>query len=170
MNTLFAFLYLFNPFFSEVTELTIKSDEVKIGFYIDEDHSGTLTGFQAAILFDVNDLVNSSISGTIDASTLNTENPKRDAHLQSDDYLDVAKYPTMAFKSTGIAVDEDGFVMKGLMKIKDVEREESITFKYSDNIFKGSSTISMSHYNIHDYAKKKPEESQVKISFAIPVM
>lgn len=170
MNTLFAFFYLLNPFFDGVPELAIKSDEVKIGFYIDEDHSGTLSGFQAALLFDVNDLINSSISGTVDASTLNTDNAKRDAHLQSADYLDVAKYPTMGFKSTGIAMDSDGFVMKGLMTIKDVEREESITFKYSDNMFKGSSTISMSYYNINDYAKKKPEETQVKISFVIPVL
>ena len=76
----------------------------------------------------------------------------------------------MGFKSTGIAMDSDGFVMKGLMTIKDVEREESITFKYSDNMFKGSSTISMSYYSINDYAKKKPEETQVKISFVIPVL
>lgn len=170
MNTFFAYLFLMNPFLGGVSELTIKSDDVKIGFYVDKDHSGTVSGFKATILFDVNDLANSSISGTVDASTLDTENPKRDAHLQSADYLDAAKYPTMGFKSTAIVAEGDGFTMKGLMTIKDVEREESISFGYSDNIFKGTSTISMSYYNIGGYAKKKPEETQVKISFAVPVM
>lgn len=170
MNTFFAYLFLMNPFLGGVSELTIKSDDVKIGFYVDEKHSGTISGFKATILFDVNDLANSSISGTVDAATLNTENPKRDEHLQSADYLDAKKYPTMGFKSTAIVAEGDGFVMKGLMTIKDVEREESIKFGYSDNLFKGTSTISMSYYNIGGYAKKKPEETQVKISFAVPVM
>jgi len=170
MNTLFAFFYLLNPFLGEVTELKIKSDDVKIGFYVDADHSGSLSGFQATILFDANDLTNSNISGTVDATTLNTDNPKRDAHLQSADYLDTKKFPTMGFKSTTMAVDANGFTMKGFMTIKDVEREELITFSYADNLFKGTSTISMSNYNIGSYAKKKAEDTQVKISFVIPVM
>ena len=170
MNTFLAYLFLMNPFMGGVSELTIKSDDVKIGFYVDEKHSGTVSGFKATILFDVNDLTNSSISGTVDASTLDTENPKRDEHLHSADYLDAKKYPTMGFKSTSISAEGDGFVMKGLMTIKDVEREESITFSYADKLFNGKSTISMSYYNIGNYAKKSAEETQVKISFAVPVM
>jgi len=159
-----------NPFLGGVAELTINLEDVKIGFYVDKEHSGTLSGFKATIIFDANELTNSSIVGTADASTLDTENPKRDAHLQSSEYLDAAKYPTMAFKSQAIVADGDGFVMKGLMTIKDVEREESISFNYADKLFKGTSTISMSYYNIGSYGKKKPEETQVKISFTVPVM
>jgi len=159
-----------NPFLGAVSELTINLEGVKIGFYVNKTHSGTMSGFKATIIFDANDLANSSISGTVDAKTINTDNPKRDGHLQSPEYLDVAKYPTMAFKSNSVAVDGEGYVMKGLMTIKDVEREESISFSYADKLFKGTSTISMSYYNIGDYAKKSPEETEVKISFAVPVM
>ena len=36
------------------------------------------------------------------ASTIDTSEPKRDAHLCSADFLDVARYPTIAFRSTRI--------------------------------------------------------------------
>lgn len=40
-----------------------------------------------------------SIEATIDATSINTREEKRDAHLKSPDFFDVAKYPTLTFKS-----------------------------------------------------------------------
>ena len=42
------------------------------------------------------------ISATIDANSINTHNEQRDEHLKSPDFLDVAKYPTITFKSTKV--------------------------------------------------------------------
>jgi polyisoprenoid-binding protein YceI len=45
---------------------------------------------------------------TIDASTVDTREPDRDKDLKSPHFLDVAKYPTMSFKSTKIEKDASG--------------------------------------------------------------
>jgi polyisoprenoid-binding protein YceI len=45
------------------------------------------------------------IDATIDASSINTRVEKRDAHLKSPDFLDVAKYPTITFKSTKVEAE-----------------------------------------------------------------
>ena len=45
----------------------------------------------------------SSLDVIIDAASINTHEEKRDEHLKSPDFLDVAKYPQIIFKSTKIA-------------------------------------------------------------------
>ncbi|MEI6021074.1 MAG: YceI family protein [Bacteroidota bacterium] len=48
------------------------------------------------------DFTDANINFTIDASSINTEDEKRDGHLKSPDFFDVAKYPTLTFKSTSM--------------------------------------------------------------------
>jgi polyisoprenoid-binding protein YceI len=50
----------------------------------------------------------SSIDATIDASSVNTRVAMRDDDLKSPDFLDVAKYPTITFKSTKVEADGAG--------------------------------------------------------------
>jgi polyisoprenoid-binding protein YceI len=54
------------------------------------------------------DFTNAVINFTADASSINTEDPKRDGHLKSPDFFDVEKYPTIAFKSTSMKPDGKG--------------------------------------------------------------
>lgn len=49
-----------------------------------------------------NDPSSAKIDATIDASSVDTRVEKRDAHLKSPDFLDVAKYPTITFQSTKV--------------------------------------------------------------------
>ena len=48
------------------------------------------------------DPLRSSVTATIRAASINTGQPDRDAHLRSSDFLDVEKYPTLEYRSTGI--------------------------------------------------------------------
>jgi polyisoprenoid-binding protein YceI len=57
-----------------------------------EKTSGTITT-------DGNNPTSAVIDATIDATSINTRVAKRDGHLKSPDFLDVAKYPTITFKS-----------------------------------------------------------------------
>ena len=139
MKLLFAFLIGF-PFSGPVNTLTVKSDAVKISFLADmQSTEGTIGGFEAKINFNPDDLMNSSIEGSVDVSTINTGKPKRDEHLKTADYFEAETYPKMTFKSTGIKQTGDKFIMEGKMKIKDTERTESITFSYVNKTFTGES-------------------------------
>src|SRR4051812_2124965 len=49
------------------------------------------------------DYSDANVDITIDASTIDTREPKRDAHLKSADFFDVAKFPSLTFKSKRVA-------------------------------------------------------------------
>jgi len=63
---------------------------------------GTFRLASGHVTLDDEDPSRSTIEAVIDAATVDTSEPKRDAHLRSADFLDVARYPTIAFRSTGI--------------------------------------------------------------------
>uniref|UniRef100_UPI001FADED63 YceI family protein n=1 Tax=Geothrix sp. SG200 TaxID=2922865 RepID=UPI001FADED63 len=64
--------------------------------------SGRFTKFEGTIQVDTADISKSSVAVTIDAASLTTDNEARDKHLKSPDFFDVAKYPTITFKSTSV--------------------------------------------------------------------
>jgi polyisoprenoid-binding protein YceI len=48
------------------------------------------------------DPLTSSVTATIQAASISTGTPDRDVHLKSPDFLDVERYPTLEYRSTGI--------------------------------------------------------------------
>jgi polyisoprenoid-binding protein YceI len=51
-----------------------------------------------------------SIDVTIDTTSVKTIDPRLDAHVKSEDFFNVAAYPTMTFKSTRLVFDGDRLV------------------------------------------------------------
>jgi len=63
---------------------------------------GTFRLASGHVAVDDADVSRSTIEAVIDAASVDTGEPQRDAHLRSADFLDVARYPTIAFRSTRI--------------------------------------------------------------------
>jgi polyisoprenoid-binding protein YceI len=64
----------------------------------------------------------STVTASVDLSTINTGQEQRDAHIRSADFFEVEKYPTMTFVSTGIKQGEEGYFLEGDLTIKDVTK------------------------------------------------
>jgi polyisoprenoid-binding protein YceI len=69
---------------------------------------GAFSNIQGSISWDAANPGGTTIEAVIDATTVNTQEAPRDAHLKSADFLDVEKYPTITFKSTGVEADGAG--------------------------------------------------------------
>jgi polyisoprenoid-binding protein YceI len=69
---------------------------------------GEFHAVNGTVNIDDSDISKSAVEVTIDASTVDTREPDRDKDLKSPHFLDVAKYPTMSFKSTRIEKSASG--------------------------------------------------------------
>ena len=63
---------------------------------------GQFDKFDVTVQIDDADPARSRVDVTIDAASVDTRDARRDEHLRSADFLDVAKYPTLVFKSTEV--------------------------------------------------------------------
>src|SRR6266571_4680962 len=67
------------------------------------------------------DPLQSSVTATLQAASITTGQEQRDAHLKSADFLEVEKFPTLEYRSTGVkSLDGSEFVLSGELTIKDV--------------------------------------------------
>jgi polyisoprenoid-binding protein YceI len=71
-----------------------------------------------------------SIEGTVPISSINTNNTKRDEHLKSADFFDVAKYPSMTFKSKKITYVGNKVTVIGDLAIKNITKETTFTGEF----------------------------------------
>ncbi len=63
---------------------------------------GSFRKFDVKMTSSKEDYSDAQIDLTADVNSIDTNEDKRDGHLKSPDFFDAAKYPTLAFKSTGI--------------------------------------------------------------------
>ena len=72
------------------------------------------------------DFSDAKIEVTVDANTINTREAKRDAHLRSPDFFDVAKFPSLTFVSKRAEKAKGGLKLVGDLTIHGVTKE--VTF------------------------------------------
>ena len=69
---------------------------------------GSFTKTTGTIQYDPTDPSKTAIEATIDANSIDTRNENRDKDLRSDHFFDIAKYPTLTFKSKSAQVASAG--------------------------------------------------------------
>ena len=93
---------------------------------------GRFTKFEGTIV-TAGDPLKSSVTATIDTASIETGNEQRDDHIRSGDFLEIEKYPTMTYRSTGVRQDGDDYVLDGELTLKGVTR--SVPLKLEINGF-----------------------------------
>ena len=79
---------------------------------------GTFTAFSGEIHFDAENPANNKAVATIEVTSVDTRNEKRDDHLRSADYFNVEANPTIEYSSTEwIPTGENTFLVKGVLEM-----------------------------------------------------
>lgn len=110
-------------------------------YKVDSDHSGVsfvvrhfvsnvpgrFKDFDGVVKYDAKNPTASSVSFTVQAASVDTDNGDRDNHLRSPDFFDVEKFPTLTFSSTSVkAVDADTLEVTGDLTIKGVTKKVTV--------------------------------------------
>lgn len=84
---------------------------------------GRFTGVEGTVSMEGDRLETAQVEARIDASTITTGNEQRDTHLRSSDFLSAEQFPSLTFRSTGVAPSGDGALrLAGELSIKEVTR------------------------------------------------
>lgn len=106
---------------------TVDKSHAKVGFTVTHlaltEVDGNFKTFDAKITSVKPDFSDAVIELTADVNTINTDNDRRDTHLKSPDFFDVAKFPTLSFKSTSFQkVDGKKYKLAGNLTMHGVTK------------------------------------------------
>jgi polyisoprenoid-binding protein YceI len=82
---------------------------------------GKFTSFEGELVTAENPL-ESSVTATIDLSSIDTGATDRDNHIRSADFFDVDANKTMTYTSTGVREDDGDFILDGELTLKGVTK------------------------------------------------
>jgi polyisoprenoid-binding protein YceI len=98
--------------------------EFKVKHMMISNVKGHFPKVTGALTLDESEVNKSHVEASIEAASIETRDPQRNAHLKSADFFDVEKFPAISFKSTGIRVVRDGeLAVEGNLTIRDVTRK-----------------------------------------------
>ncbi len=157
-----VFLLMTIKGYSQKAKWSIDPDHTNIGFsatYLGvSEVSGKFNSFSGTILSGKEDYTDAEINVTIQPGSIDTDNNKRDNHLQSEDFIHVEEYPELTFTSSSLNKrGGNNYQMKGELTIRGVTREETFDVEYTGIVeamgktragFKVTGTINRFDYNV----------------------
>ncbi|EFQ83678.1 YceI-like domain protein [Aeromicrobium marinum DSM 15272] len=112
---------------------TIDPTHTEVGFTVRHLMSKVRGTFETVegTLVTADDVTASTVSVTVDLSSINTGTADRDNHLRSGDFFDVETHPKMVFTTTGVTQKSDtDFVVAGDLTIKDVTKPLELAVEF----------------------------------------
>lgn len=116
------------PVIASAATWTIDSEHSSVGFKVRHmmvsNVKGEFEKKSGTVEIDDKDITRSKVNVTIDTASINTNVQKRDDHLKSADFFDVAKYPTMTFVSKKVVkAGKERLKVTGDLTLHGVTRE-----------------------------------------------
>jgi polyisoprenoid-binding protein YceI len=124
----------------------------------------TITG---DIQFDENDLASSKYDLKIEVNSINTGNGMQNKHAVSKQWFDAENYPNIEFHSSKFSKTKTGYSVTGMMKMHGVDKEMTLPFTFSNNVFSSTFSVNRIDFNIGESMKKVSDE--IKLEVSLPV-
>lgn len=132
--------------FKSVAPSTWEADTAhsKLGFVITHllitDVEGSFKNFQSKVTSSKPDFSDAVVELSADANSVSTDNDQRDAHIKGEDFLDVAKFSKLTFKSTSVKkVSGNKYKVNGNLTLHGVTKPVTL-----DAVLRGVTTNPMS--------------------------
>lgn len=116
-------LFVFCSFFAGAQTWTVDQSHSSVSFEITHmmlsDVSGKFKVYDAKITSAKEDFSDAVFEFSADVASIDTDNERRDGHLQAEDYFNAASYPKITFKSTSFKKVSSGkYTMTGDLTMK----------------------------------------------------
>jgi len=96
---------------------------------------GRFQAWSGSLMLDPENPARSHVEVVIDAASIDTREPKRDDHLRSADFFDVATFPQLTFKSTAVEANGPGeYTVTGDLTIHGVTRSVVLQVEGGDRV------------------------------------
>ncbi len=120
---------------------------------------GSFNQWEGSVVSKGDGFEGADVNFTVDVASIDTDEPKRDDHLRSDDFFNSEEFPKMTFKGKSMKkVDDNKYKLVGDLTIRDVTKEVELDVKYNGTVkdpwgntkagFKLTGTINRFDYNL----------------------
>lgn len=111
------------------------------------DHQGGFATFTVDV-GNSDDLVNSTVTATVDLTSVYTDTDRLTEHLQKEDFFNVATYPEATFTSTSVVAVDDGYTITGDLSLKGVTKSITMAATLDDDVFTANFDIPRKEFNV----------------------
>ena len=106
-----------------------------VSYLVITDVEGNFEDFNVVVTSSSDDFQDASIEFTAEVASINTDNEKRDKHLQSDDFFNAEKFPQIKFTSKSFKkVDSKNYKLVGDLTMRDVTKEVELDVVYNGTV------------------------------------